>query len=701
MRTMNLTRLDETGRSSSQRRARTDTSTDNAKHDRTHSRDNASSVALRRLRKRRGECLTCGTKTHSPSVVSDQKTGGAFQQMIPLNVEGVVANGICLKCNPTHEAAAKKDNEDIGRVPSEIRPQQRIKREKSRRLKGQKDQQQRKGRHAERQGSSRSVKRSSSSKRDLLDTSIPPSSRDQSSSQRRLRSSSARATSRAAGGLAEGNISRSRRRLMEKGAPSQDEQHQLDIDQTAAPSQTEHDKQQSQNDKKLEQILDNEVPTLQLPQETGITELEQRIGAVQAGGSSISDLSTLGQESVMSTGVTLKRIRERNGLCSECGNRTHTFVRDEMGVQTKQPCTTEGLVHRGRCLRCYPLPQPPPNPIPAASTEPENVASNPSPPKARTEPMKSPAPSVPTEKPKSILRRSSSYGSYGSVASSKSGKSGKSVTIVHDGDDDSDDSDAGAQLSSKSIGNKSSTKSNRSFFGAADDMMTSSSSSSRLRTPNSRRSRRARKDVEAALHRLNAINDDGGNGGPGALVDIVATMRQNSSAEEVQALGTSMLYDRSKAEGALLGRSGGIPTILEVMKNHENSSTLHVLCCKLIRNLADAGEYNRKVLAKHGAFNLLCDTMERNLDNIAIQCRGCAALAAMAEESKRSRTSSKMFDNARVLGVLVGAVSAFPEHEDVLRRVYNALKAYGYKPMTVLMKWQNEEERKNFIASLA
>mmetsp|Transcript_13136 Transcript_13136/g.29017 ORF Transcript_13136/g.29017 Transcript_13136/m.29017 type:complete len:701 (+) Transcript_13136:211-2313(+) len=700
MRTMNPTRLDETGRSSSQRRARTATSTDNAMHDRTHSRDNASSVALRRLRKRRGECLTCGTKTHSPSVVSDKKTGSTFQQMIPLNVEGVVSKGICLKCNPTHEDAARKDNGDIGTVPSEIRPQQRIKREKSRRLKGQKDQQERKGRHADRQSSSRSVKKSSS-KRDLLDTSIPPSSGDQSSSQRRLRSNSTRSTTRAAKGAAEGNISRSRRRLMEKGAPSQDEQHQVDIDLTAAPSQTEHDKQQSQtgNQKeeeqiqKEEQILENEVP-----KETGITELEQRIGAVQAGGSSNSDLSTLGQESVMSKGVTLKRIRERNGLCSECGNRTHTFVRDEMGVQTKQPCTTKGLVHRGRCLRCYPLPQPSAKPVPAASTEPENVASSPSPPKARTEPMKLPAPSVPTEKPKSILRRSSSYGS---VASSKSGKSGKSVTIVHDDDEDSDDSDAGAQLSSRSIGNKSSTKSNRSLFGAPDDAMTSSSSSSRWRTPDSRRSRRARKDVEAALHRLNAINDDGDNGGPGALVDIVATMRQNSSAEEVQALGASMLYDRSKKEGAFLGRSGGIPTILEVMKNHENSSTLHVLCCKLIRNLADAGEYNRKVLAKHGAFNLLCDTMERNLDNIAIQCRGCAALAAMAEESKQSRTSSKMFDYARVLGVLVGAVSAFPEHEDVLRRVYNALKAYGYKPMTVLMKWQNEEERKKFIASLA
>jgi len=59
----------------------------------------------------------------------------------------------------------------------------------------------------------------------------------------------------------------------------------------------------------------------------------------------------------LSSGVTLKRIRERQGLCAECGAQTHEFVADPVsGANTKRPLTVENEVRRGRCLHCHPLP---------------------------------------------------------------------------------------------------------------------------------------------------------------------------------------------------------------------------------------------------------------------------------------------------------------------------------------------------------
>ena len=92
-------------------------------------------------------------------------------------------------------------------------------------------------------------------------------------------------------------------------------------------------------------------------------------------------------------------------------------------------------------------------------------------------------------------------------------------------------------------------------------------------------------------------------------------------------------------------------------------------------------------------------TMERHQDEISIQSRGCAALASLANES--TYTDEALFDKARVLACIVGAVSAFPEEEETLRAAYSALKRYGYKPMKVLAAWQDPSARRKLIASSA
>jgi len=354
------------------------------------------------------------------------------------------------------------------------------------------------------------------------------------------------------------------------------------------------------------------------------------------------------------------------------------------------------------------LPPPPPAPIADIDpSSPEGPADDPDPfPKtqARTEPMAPPASVLPTDKPKSILRRSSSYNSSVSVGSAKSDKSKKSVTISIQGDDSSIASEGEncteMGTSFRSMGNASRRKSARSLGyedDSSDDDIPSFGHSKEYKKRRTKRA--ARKEEKAAIARLKAIGNGSYGRGGGDLIDIVATMRQHATSKEVQLQGATELYERSKSkpEGKLIGRSGAIATILDSMKNHRKSANLHLVCCKLIRNLAICTGHNGKALVKYSAFSLLCDTMERHQEEIGIQSRGCAALASLADES--TRTNETLFDKPRVLGCIVGAVSAFPEQEETLRAAYSALKAYGYKPMKVLTAWQDPSARCKLISS--
>ena len=54
--------------------------------------------------------------------------------------------------------------------------------------------------------------------------------------------------------------------------------------------------------------------------------------------------------------IALKRDREREGRCAECGIQTHGIQNDSYHhVPIKVPLTIENEVYRGRCLLCFPL----------------------------------------------------------------------------------------------------------------------------------------------------------------------------------------------------------------------------------------------------------------------------------------------------------------------------------------------------------
>lgn len=53
---------------------------------------------------------------------------------------------------------------------------------------------------------------------------------------------------------------------------------------------------------------------------------------------------------------SIRRDREREGRCADCGVQTHEFRHDPLtGTRVKVPLTVEREVHRGRCLLCYPI----------------------------------------------------------------------------------------------------------------------------------------------------------------------------------------------------------------------------------------------------------------------------------------------------------------------------------------------------------
>ena len=80
---------------------------------------------------------------------------------------------------------------------------------------------------------------------------------------------------------------------------------------------------------------------------------------------------------------SIRRDREREGRCADCGVQTHEFKFDTLtGSEIKVPLTVEREVHRGRCLLCYPIFPPE---FLSQVQRPENTSSVPVP---KTNPLK-------------------------------------------------------------------------------------------------------------------------------------------------------------------------------------------------------------------------------------------------------------------------------------------------------------------------
>mmetsp|Transcript_25643 Transcript_25643/g.36167 ORF Transcript_25643/g.36167 Transcript_25643/m.36167 type:complete len:478 (-) Transcript_25643:214-1647(-) len=334
-----------------------------------------------------------------------------------------------------------------------------------------------------------------------------------------------------------------------------------------------------------------------------------------------------GSASVASTDnyeVSLKRDREREGRCSECGAQTHELRMDPMGNTSKIPLTVENEVHRGRCLLCHPIQQRPSQ--------------------------------------QQWGRVSSSHRSVGSHRSANTVSTGHSIGTNSQLSGRSNN--GGAQVAADYVDSCCASTistiprefSTQSSHNGADYLTTCSRSSSGG-------------GVEETIARLSTEATD--------LCDVLAAMRRYPNEPRIQAKGCEKLWIQSwdDENSSAIGRVGGIPTILEAMRTFLGNVQLQQCGCEALQNLANT-DYNRDVICENGGVNVICRTMDSHIDVVGVQQAGCTALANLAADTDHHLDIA----NAGGLHLIIKAAQRFSDEETVMRAAYQALRAMGYDP---------------------
>lgn len=82
----------------------------------------------------------------------------------------------------------------------------------------------------------------------------------------------------------------------------------------------------------------------------------------------------------------------------------------------------------------------------------------------------------------------------------------------------------------------------------------------------------------------------------------------------------------SEENKSVVGRCGGITAIIEAVERHRLSEQIQEHGCRVLRNLSDGFELNRKLEAENGAINMGVFAMMGCPDNASVQEQACAML---------------------------------------------------------------------------
>mmetsp|Transcript_7519 Transcript_7519/g.10795 ORF Transcript_7519/g.10795 Transcript_7519/m.10795 type:complete len:459 (-) Transcript_7519:168-1544(-) len=314
--------------------------------------------------------------------------------------------------------------------------------------------------------------------------------------------------------------------------------------------------------------------------------------------------------------VSLKRDREREGRCSECGAQTHELRMDAMGNSSKIPLTVENEVRRGRCLLCHPLQQ----------QSHWNMSSH---------------QSIGSHRSVNTVSTGHSIGTN----SQHSGRSANGRPLA-----DYVDSCCASTIST--VPREFSTQSSN---GA--DYLTTCSRSSTGTT------------VEETMARLSTEATD--------LCDVLAAMRRYPNDPRIQAKGCEKLWIQSwdDENSSAIGRVGGIPTILDAMRTFHGVIQLQQCGCEALQNLAN-NDYNRDVICENGGLAVICRAMDAHIEVVGVQQAGCTALANLAADTDHHLDIA----NAGGLHLIIKAAQHYSDEETVMRAAYQALRAMGYDP---------------------
>lgn len=394
------------------------------------------------------------------------------------------------------------------------------------------------------------------------------------------------------------------------------------------------------------------------------------------------------QHSSQCDNLSLRRDREREGRCSECGAQTHEMrFNPDTGSVVKEPLSVEREVHRGRCLLCHPLPH----------THSTGYAQQPQ------QEMNDGRMSHRGQK-QQIRRGSAGRRGYGGAGRGGDGGNnmGGSQSLCDEGAE-SVQSNASPQSAPlvfhASVASRHATAqaaAAHSHFNHRSHTFESFHSQSRDRdlTP----------PIEVRAVRMHHSTESTNSAPTGSrssitagtstetpppisqsaanqetdMCEIISNMRRYPTHVPTQESGCQSLWVLSwdDENAAAIGRVGGVQTILDAMRLHPNVHPIQVSGCAAVQNLA-LDEYNRDSIAESGGIAVIVDTMRLHVDDAPIQTTGCTALANLANGCVDHKIT--VAECGGILAVMK-AVEHHPEEESVLRAAYQALRMLGYNP---------------------
>lgn len=339
--------------------------------------------------------------------------------------------------------------------------------------------------------------------------------------------------------------------------------------------------------------------------------------------------------------LSSKRDREREGLCGECGIRTHEFrLLDQPKTTVKVPLTVANEVYRGRCLICHPRPRPRRKRRrrqlgTAEECSSKDVGSH------------------------NTSRGTSVHFDVDDLCGGGDGSSVGTFSIHHFG---TIDSRGGGGTTSVRFDDDPSCGGGKGGGGSVGTF------SIHLGTENESSVRQPSADVqEAALRSLDADTTD--------LIDIISCMRQYQNDLQVQERGCFRLWIQSwdDDDSGAIGRAGGITTILAAMRRWEGHRDLQHYGCEALQNMS-LNRYNRDVVVRNGGIGIIINAMTAHRDILAVQRCGCTALANLVDSSG----NGSIAERGDCIRSMVKAAENFPHDENVMREACHALRAMGY-----------------------
>jgi len=163
-----------------------------------------------------------------------------------------------------------------------------------------------------------------------------------------------------------------------------------------------------------------------------------------------------------------------------------------------------------------------------------------------------------------------------------------------------------------------------------------------------------------------------------SIYEILSSMQRYPNHIPTQSKGLHSLWVLSwdSVNSTIIGRFGGIPLLLDSMRRNSNTMTLISNGISTLQNLAMDGA-NRDAIVESDGVKVITEVMAQFIEDKSIQQSGCTALANLANGCPEQK--SHVAEGGGILAMM-RAVEAHRGDESILRAAYQALRKLGFNP---------------------